>query len=328
MKKCFSVLIAVMIIITCCTGAFAKSGDIVGEYYSTDIKTYVNDLEIDAINIGGWTLISAEDMQFCGFSILWSPDTRELYVNRGVEINGQMPPIEHSGYAPGTVLGNYYETDIVTYLDGTPITAYNIGGRTYIWAEQMRDFGYTVDWNEADRTLAVLIPDRAGYDYSIFLHDGENPGGEYSDGKGAFSVVYNNGQLTGSGDAKLFTSRLNCNGKNYTISMVFYQNAGLFYSTSLTHLMNSLSYNADMDNPVDPREKYNIVNENVTVIINGHKSEKVSVFRGRGNGHVDYMLEISDIPMFKEDEITDIYFSVGNTDGMEAFDMPDNRPEF
>ena len=44
------------------TSAYAASGDIAGVYYSTDIHTYVNGYEIDSINIGGQTLIKAEDM--------------------------------------------------------------------------------------------------------------------------------------------------------------------------------------------------------------------------------------------------------------------------
>ena len=41
-----------------------KSGDIAGEYYSTDIHTILNGIEIDSINIGGRTLISAENMSY------------------------------------------------------------------------------------------------------------------------------------------------------------------------------------------------------------------------------------------------------------------------
>ena len=41
----------------------ARPGDIAGKYYSTDIVTTLNGAQIDAINIGGQTLISAEDMR-------------------------------------------------------------------------------------------------------------------------------------------------------------------------------------------------------------------------------------------------------------------------
>ena len=52
-----------------CLACFAKSGDIAGKYYSTDIKTYLTGAQIDAINIGGQTLISAEDMQYHSFFV-------------------------------------------------------------------------------------------------------------------------------------------------------------------------------------------------------------------------------------------------------------------
>ena len=50
-----------------------KSGDIAGDYYHTDIITTLNGAPIDAINIGGETLISAEDMRFFGFSVIMFP---------------------------------------------------------------------------------------------------------------------------------------------------------------------------------------------------------------------------------------------------------------
>ena len=92
--------------------------------------------------------------------------------------------IKKSNYPSGMALGDYYETDIKTALDGHEITAYNTGGITYIWAEQMRDFGYEVIWNENDRTLKITSPTRAGYKYDVFLSRGENTGDE------SFAKIY------------------------------------------------------------------------------------------------------------------------------------------
>ena len=330
MKKYFSILITAIICTACCATSFARSGDIAGQYYSTDIKTYVNDAEIDSINIGGQTLISAEDMEYYSFSVFWEAQERALYVDRVANKSVEATTVVHkSDYPSGTVIGNYYETDIKTYLDGTEITAYNIGGRTYIWAEEMRDFGYVVDWSETDRKLYVTSPDRAGYEYDIFLSQGERPETEaYSDGEGAFSISYSNEQLIGSGDAKLFSSKLHCDGRGYSISMKFYQNEGLFYSGNLTSLLYSLAYDGNIQNPCDPSEKYDIVNENATVIINGHKSEKAAVMQSQGNGHVDFIFQIPDIPMYTKDEITDIYFSVGNVEGKETFNISPSQYDF
>ena len=143
--------------------AHAASGDIAGKYYSTDIITTLNGYEIDSINIGGQTLIKAEDMKYFSFFVNWDEGERKLFIDE-VEhaTNGTPPEIKKSNYPSGMVLGDYYETDITTYLDGHEITAYNTGGVTYIWAEQMRDFGYEVIWSETDRTLKITSPTRAG----------------------------------------------------------------------------------------------------------------------------------------------------------------------
>ena len=125
--KICCILLAAIIGIS--TAAFAKSGDIAGEYYSTDIITSLNGYEIDAINIGGQTLISAEDMQYYSFEVIWNAAERLLSVEKTLHAaNGIPPAVEHSALPSGTPIGNYFETDIVTTLDSLPITAYNIGG--------------------------------------------------------------------------------------------------------------------------------------------------------------------------------------------------------
>ncbi|MBS5550101.1 MAG: hypothetical protein KHX40_13055 [Oscillospiraceae bacterium] len=55
----------------------------------------------------------------------------------------------------GMCLGHVYSTDIVTYVDGMPITSYNIGGKTVIAAADLMEYGFQVNWNEEDRTVFI-----------------------------------------------------------------------------------------------------------------------------------------------------------------------------
>ncbi len=48
-----------------------------------------------------------------------------------------------------------YSTDIGALIDGQPIRAYNIGGNMYVIAEELRSYGFGVDWNEEERRLDV-----------------------------------------------------------------------------------------------------------------------------------------------------------------------------
>ena len=255
MKK--SALLFILAFLLCPHTASATAGDAAGRYYSTDICAILNGAEVASINIGGQTLISAEDMQYYSFNVCWSGEHRTLDIfSTPVAANGAPPAVKKSAYPTGTALGDYYETDIVTSLDGSRITAYNTGGRTYILAEQMTEMGYSVEWNEADRVLSVTSPDRAGYSYSIFLSRGEE---QSEESVGAFSIAYDNGGITGSGDANYFNSSLRCDGKGYTLSTAFYQNEGLFSSTELRRLIHSLASSGNIENPCDASEKYTLL---------------------------------------------------------------------
>ena len=74
------------------TSAYAASGDIAGQYYSTDINTYVNGYKIDSINIGGQTLIKAEDMKYFSFGVFWDNDARTLSVYETAHPENGAPP--------------------------------------------------------------------------------------------------------------------------------------------------------------------------------------------------------------------------------------------
>ena len=61
-----------------------------------------------------------------------------------------------SAYAAiGDVIGNTYTTDIAADVDGMPIKSYNIGGKTALVVEDLRNYGFYVEWKEAERLLVV-----------------------------------------------------------------------------------------------------------------------------------------------------------------------------
>ncbi|MBQ7697599.1 MAG: Ig-like domain-containing protein [Paludibacteraceae bacterium] len=140
-------------------GTLAAVGDVAGNYYSTDIVTIVNRTPINSMNVGGRTLICAEDMAYHGFTVVWDETARTLKVAKGgTDLSGGKQVIA-SPLPVGARMGSYYYTDIVTYLDEKAIDSYNTGGRTYFCAEDMSAFGYSVTWDGTARTLTVDTPD-------------------------------------------------------------------------------------------------------------------------------------------------------------------------
>lgn len=60
--------------------------------------------------------------------------------------------------APGDPIGWVLYTDIVAYINDVPIRSYNIGGYTYVVAEDLVDYGFDVRWypNEVDGVLRIV----------------------------------------------------------------------------------------------------------------------------------------------------------------------------
>lgn len=135
-----------------------------GKLYHTDIKTYIYHAPITSYNVGGKTVIDAEILNWhYGFDVYWLPDERRLEIcdkgnnfNSLEALNGGI--VESAKGEIGTPFAIYYETDIVTTLNGIEIESYNIDGRTFIVAEEMRNCGYIVEWSDESRTLRVTKP--------------------------------------------------------------------------------------------------------------------------------------------------------------------------
>jgi hypothetical protein len=161
MKK-LSAFLMVLILSASSLGLISAtaSARVAGNYYYTDIVTYLWNTPVNSINIGGVTLIDAESMRHYGFTVNWHGDRLHLEIidNRTQSVSPQAAGgslLDMSAGTAATVAGQYYYTDIRTTLNGTTILSYNIGGRTFIGAEEMRAFGYNVIWDGAALTLRI-----------------------------------------------------------------------------------------------------------------------------------------------------------------------------
>lgn len=161
MKKLWLVIVILVVLFYSSLSCNAANGDIAGNIYYTDIKTTMYSAPITALNIGGRTVIDAEALNWhYGFDVYWLADERKLDITDkgGIFVSLQAAvgeTLEEMKGKPGDVAGRFYYTDIKTYLNGREIESYNIGGRTFIAAENMRDYGYDVVWNEENRVLSI-----------------------------------------------------------------------------------------------------------------------------------------------------------------------------
>lgn len=160
-KMCAFLIVLSLIIPSVC---FAKAGDAAGNLYYTDITAYINHSPVTSYNTGGRTVIDAEILNWhYGFDVYWRPTERRLEITDkgGIfeslqAMSGSL--VQKAEGKTGEIFAKCYETDIVTLLNGKPIEAVNIDGRTFIFAENMCDHGYDVLWNEEKRTLVITKP--------------------------------------------------------------------------------------------------------------------------------------------------------------------------
>ena len=61
MKKIL-IFILIFAMITPATVTLAANGDVVGHIYSTDIRAFINGVEVESYNIGGKTAVVIEDI--------------------------------------------------------------------------------------------------------------------------------------------------------------------------------------------------------------------------------------------------------------------------
>lgn len=156
MKKTLLGLIFIVLLLG--TTVQAKTGDVTGSIYSTDIQAIINCIEVPSYNIGGRTVIIVEDI------------TKEYYYNdelRTLIIGGFTPDEmvggrnEYSGIPVGRKIGNLYETDIKTYIRGVQLPCYSLNGKMAVAIEDLgvdNGFGVTGGkyiWKPNDKTIEL-----------------------------------------------------------------------------------------------------------------------------------------------------------------------------
>lgn len=168
MKKLLFTLITLFLLTTPC---LAETGDVIGNIYSTDILTFVNEIPVEGYNIGGKTAVIIEDIssKLPGISHSYDDEERLLTVSANWYKNypcGYGQEIKRG--VTGSVIGPIYDTDIKVILNGSEVKGYNIGGKTAILIEDVgavydnpnEKYGYSKYlcnflWNADERTVKL-----------------------------------------------------------------------------------------------------------------------------------------------------------------------------
>ncbi len=122
----------------------------------------------------------------------------------------------------GDVVNKTLYTDIVTKINGRDIQSYNVSGYTVVVAEDLRNYGFDVVWNDAERTLHITKNEANPTVTSTYVAP-EVPANKV--GKKASNVLYSD--IKTYIDGKLVTS-YNIGGR----TVVYFNDLGCFGEVS------------------------------------------------------------------------------------------------
>lgn len=164
MKKAIFIFAVAALIVLFNITALAKSGDAIGNIYSTDILAFINDVPVQSYSIDGKTAIILEDLAEYGIRCNYSDELRTLVANSEFWDSSLKKQVERGKV--GSIVGKIYETDIKTYMNGLPIQAYAIKGKMAVAIEDLgkteKGFEYSpynmkCVWNGKDRTIKLYF---------------------------------------------------------------------------------------------------------------------------------------------------------------------------
>ncbi len=158
----FSVLLIALCIGLTVTAAALRSGDIVGYVLSTDIRAFIDGMEIPAYNIGGKLGVVAEDLRGYGFTVDWNDVAYTLSITRNPNATLAPIPVEPASDVPiGKEILPVLYTEIVTDIEGTVVESFNIDGRTIVYFSALSVFGSHLYDN--DSRMSMLSTSGQGF---------------------------------------------------------------------------------------------------------------------------------------------------------------------
>ena len=91
---------------------------------------------------------SLTDIYYAGSEAMWKTLAKVARVPEKTKVH-------YYSVEPGTVIGSALRTNITAAINGHAIPSFNVGGYTYIVAEDLKDYGFSVYYDNATRTLAL-----------------------------------------------------------------------------------------------------------------------------------------------------------------------------
>ena len=131
-------------------------GAVMGNVLHSDVRVYIDDVEIAGYNINGRAFVIAEDLSPYGFKVTWNSQNRMLTIVKGV-VSGTPKPVPQNTGKVGSVAFQYVYTDIVMLIDGKEVEGYNIGGQAVIFIDDLAAAYGSALWDATARTLKVTI---------------------------------------------------------------------------------------------------------------------------------------------------------------------------
>ena len=161
MKKFIMCISFLTILFLISITTYAANGDVIGNIYSTDIKAFINGVEVKSYNIGGKTAVVIEDIiKDNSHQYIYDDYTRTLKFF-SLDPDCLVENLTDSKTKSGKIIGKIYETDIKTSIYDVIIPTYNIGGKTAVAIEELgydKEFspiGGKYVWNADERTISL-----------------------------------------------------------------------------------------------------------------------------------------------------------------------------
>ncbi len=161
MKKYLSLVLALVLALALIPSSVsaARIGDVIGYAQPTDIVATINGYQIESYNVNGYTYICVEDLRYYGFDVYYDNYTRSLSFNRNYGITNMTPQFDNPDFwsiGRNSTRRPILYTDIVTYANGTYVSASNINGRTIINFNSLSQFG-TVSYDNNRREISLRL---------------------------------------------------------------------------------------------------------------------------------------------------------------------------